>query len=79
MGECLFDDIRAGKGEVINGVRGRKWKLTADRVGEQLDLEYIIDGTAVKLGTMEASTVVGEIERHLVSCVSVTAMAGLLT
>jgi hypothetical protein len=75
VGQCS----RAAKGQGINGVRGRKWKLTADIIWDKaLDLEYIIDGTAVKIGSMEAHTIATEIERHHVSCFSAIAIVSIL-
>lgn len=79
VGQCSYKDIRAAKGQVINGVRGRKWKLMADIIRDKaLDLEYIIDGTAVKIGTMEAPTIATKIEHHHVSCFSAIAIVSIL-
>jgi hypothetical protein len=57
IGGCSQDQIDKLKGHVLAGRTGTNWKLTADTTAEEIvDIEYILDGKNIKLGSGDLKT-----------------------
>nr|POE49464.1 hypothetical protein CFP56_50381 [Quercus suber] len=67
--DCSLVDTQASKGKIVAGRQGTNWKLTADTSENPgaLSLEYVLDGTAIKIGTGAAADTGDAIAQDLVS------------
>jgi hypothetical protein len=66
---CTEEQMQNAKGHVIGGRTGNNWELTADTtIDNAVDVEYILEGKTIKLGSGDLQKAAEDVASDIVSC-----------
>lgn len=65
---CTDEQKFKAKGHVIDGRTGTNWERTADTTAELVDVEYILDGKTITLGSGDLQKAAEDAAKDVVSC-----------